>query len=255
MNSLLNGVLLFFVAIKTLQRKSLKFNQRFMKITYYGQSCFGIETNGKHLLFDPFISPNELAKHIVLDEVPCDYMLISHGHEDHIADAEYIAKNTNCKIISNFEIVSWFQGKGLENGHPMNTGGNWSFDFGKVKMVNAVHSSVLPDGTYAGNPIGFIIEMENKRFYYSGDTALHMDMKLIGEYWQPDLAFLPIGDNFTMGVDDAIIASEMIQCDQIIGMHYDTFGFIEIDQAAAIEKFKSNNKTLQLISIGDSIEI
>lgn len=225
-----------------------------MTITYYGQSCFGIETNGIHLLFDPFISPNELAKHIDLDSIQCDYMLISHGHEDHVADAEYIAKKTNGKIVSNYEIVSWFQSKGIENGHPMNTGGSWSFDFGQVKMVNAIHSSVLPDGTYGGNPVGFILNIEGKCLYFAGDTALTTEMKLIGEYWTPDLAFLPIGDNFTMGVDDAIIASDMIQCDRIIGMHYDTFGYIEIDKTAAKEKFQSNNKTLELISIGDSIE-
>lgn len=225
-----------------------------MKITYYGQSCFGIESNEIHLLLDPFISPNDLAKHIDLDSIACDYLLISHGHEDHIADAESIAKRTNCKIVSNYEIVSWFQNKGLTNGHPMNTGGSWSFDFGQLKLVNAVHSSVLPDGTYGGNPVGFIIELEGKRLYYAGDTALHADMNLIGEYWKPDIAFLPIGDNFTMGVDDAIIASDMIKCNNIIGMHFDTFGFIEIDKTEATEKFQSNNKSLQLISIGDSIE-
>lgn len=224
-----------------------------MKITYYGHSSFRIESNGTSLLFDPFITPNELAKGIDINEIPCDYMLISHGHEDHVADAVQIAKRTNCKVVSNFEIISWFASQGVENGHPMNTGGNWDFDFGKLKSVSAMHSSVLPDGTYAGNPGGFILELEGKRIYYAGDTALHMDMKLIAELWKPDLAFLPIGDNFTMGIDDAVIASQFIDCKNIVGMHYDTFPYIEIDHAEAKEKFNTAGKNLTLLTIGDSM--
>lgn len=224
-----------------------------MNITYYGHSSFGIESNGTNLLFDPFITPNALAKDIDVNQIPCDYMLISHGHEDHVADAVQIAKRTNCKVVSNFEIILWFEEQGVKNGHPMNIGGNWDFDFGKLKSVSAVHSSVLPGGTYAGNPGGFIIEIGGKRIYYAGDTALHMDMKLIAEFWKPDLAFLPIGDNFTMGIDDAVIASKFIDCDHIIGMHYDTFPYIEIDHAKAKEKFAAAEKKLTLMTIGDSL--
>ena len=178
--------------------------------------------------------------------------MLSHGHEDHVADAERIAKNTGAKIVSNFEIVSWYENKGIA-GHPMNIGGKWNFDWGTVKYVNAVHSSVLPDGTYGGNPGGFVIEIADKTFYYAGDTALTYDMKLLSEQYQLDFAFLPIGDNFTMGVEDALVASNFIKCDQIIGMHYDTFGYIEIDKSKAQTAFKNNNKELTLLTIGNHI--
>ncbi|MEQ8908547.1 MAG: metal-dependent hydrolase [Vicingaceae bacterium] len=226
-----------------------------MKITYYGHSCYLIESGEHKLLLDPFISANELAKEVSADNIDCNYMLITHGHEDHVADAEAIAKRTGAKIISNFEIVNWFQAKGLSNSHPMNHGGQWKFDFGTVKYVNAVHSSVLPDGTYGGNPGGFVLEIEGKTLYYAGDTALHMDMKLIGEFDQPDLAFLPIGDNFTMGVHDAAKAAEFIQCDKIIGMHYATFPYIDIDQEEAKRTFAAHGKELTLMKINSSVEL
>lgn len=224
-----------------------------MNITYYGHSCFGIEVNGKHLLFDPFISPNELAKHIDKETVKADYILISHGHEDHIADAVSIAKRTNALVICNWEIYVWLQKQGVENAHPMNTGGKKLFDFGSVKCVKAEHSSSMPDGTYGGNPMGFVVESNAGNFYYAGDTALTYDMKLIGEYRKIDFAFLPIGDNFTMGIDNAIICTEFINCSDIIGMHYDTFGFIKIDKTEALQKFERNGKKLTLMQIGETI--
>lgn len=226
-----------------------------MQFTFYGHACFAVEVEGKKLLFDPFISPNEKANAINVDEIEADYILISHGHEDHIADVESIAKRTGAKLISNFEIISWFGKKGIENGHPMNHGGSWEFDFGTVKYVNAVHTSSFPDGSYAGNPGGFIITSKEKKFYFSGDTALTMDMKLIGEYEKLDFAVLPIGDNFTMGVKDAIIAADFIQCNKIVGVHYATFGFIEIDHAKAISDFSITGKQLMLLEIGETIEI
>ncbi|TXB65954.1 metal-dependent hydrolase [Vicingus serpentipes] len=226
-----------------------------MELTFYGHACFSVKVNGKTLLFDPFITPNEKAKHIDVNSIQADYILISHGHEDHIADVETIAKRTGAKIVSNFEIVSWFNGKGLENGHPMNFGGSWNFDFGKVKYVKADHSSVMPDGAYGGNPGGFIISTDKGNFYYAGDTALHLDMKLTGEYQKLDFAVLPIGDNFTMGIDDAVIAADFIKCDKIIGVHYDTFGYIEINKEEAIQKFSEKNKELLLIEIGKTINI
>jgi len=224
-----------------------------MEITYYGQSCFMLNSKKGKILFDPFISPNELAKDIDVDAINCDYILLSHGHEDHVADAERIAKNCNATIVSNFEIVSWYEGKGFDKTHPMNLGGSWNFDFGKVKFVKAVHSSVLPDGTYGGNPGGFVLNIDGRTIYYAGDTALHMDMKLIGEYDKVDLAILPIGDNFTMGIDDAIRAADMVGCKNVIGMHYDTFPYIEIDHEEAKKKFKASGIDLTLINIGDSI--
>jgi L-ascorbate metabolism protein UlaG (beta-lactamase superfamily) len=225
-----------------------------MNITYYGHSCFGIEVNGKNILFDPFITPNELAKNIDATTVKADYILISHGHEDHIADAIAIAKRTGAKVVCNWEIHSWLNSKGITNTHPMNIGGKWKFDFGNVKCVAAVHSSSLPDGTYGGNPMGFIVEAAEGNFYYAGDTALTYDMKLIGDYRSINFAFLPIGDNFTMGVDNAIIAAEFIKCRKIIGMHYDTFGYIKVDKEQAIKKFENAGNSLTLFNIGETKE-
>jgi L-ascorbate metabolism protein UlaG (beta-lactamase superfamily) len=226
-----------------------------MKLSYYGHSTFLLEIKGLNLLFDPFITPNELAKDIDVNSIPADYILVSHGHEDHVADAVSIAKRTGATVVSNFEIVSWFEVQGVEKGHPMNHGGSWSFDFGSVKYVNAVHSSVLPDGTYGGNPGGFIISADEGNVYYAGDTALTYDMKLIGDTANISHAILPIGNNFTMGVDDAVRAAEFVGCKEIIGMHYDTFGYIEIDKEEAKGKFSTAGKTLTLLNIGETIDL
>ena len=226
-----------------------------MIITYLGHSCFTIEVNNSVLLFDPFISPNELASSIDIKKLMPDYILISHGHQDHIADAVSIAKQSGATIISNWEIVNWLSSQGVEKSHPMNIGGHWFFDFGKVKCVNAVHSSSMPDGSYGGNPMGFLLETKEGNIYYAGDTALTLDMKLIGDYKKIDIAFLPIGSNFTMGIDNAVIASDFIHCDKIIGMHYDTFGYIKIDQDEAFGKFAAAGKELLLLQIGNSITL
>ena len=226
-----------------------------MKLSYYGHSTFLMNVKGINILFDPFITPNELAKDVDVESIPADFILISHGHEDHVADAVSIAKRTGATVVSNFEIVTWFGTQGVEKGHPMNHGGTWSFDFGTVKYVNAVHSSVLPDGTYGGNPGGFIISTDEGNVYYAGDTALTYDMKLIGDTANLSYAILPIGDNFTMGMDDAVIAADFIGCDKIIGMHYDTFGYIEIDKEEAKGKFSSAGKTLTLLNIGETIDL
>ncbi len=223
-----------------------------MNITYYGHSCFGIEVSGKFLLFDPFITPNELAKGIDATKIKADYILISHGHEDHIADALSIAGRTGAKVICAFEIHTWLVKNGINNTHPMNIGGKWKFDFGNVKCVSALHSSSLPDGTYGGSPMGFIVELTEANFYFAGDTALTYDMKLIGEYRTINFAFLPIGDNFTLGIDNAIIAAEFIKCRQIIGMHYDTYDIIKIDKNEAVKKFELAGNELILFNIGES---
>ena len=225
-----------------------------MFITYFGHSCFMVDTGGKKLLFDPFISPNPLARHISLSTIQADYILVSHGHEDHTADLIELAKQTGATVISSFEIHSWLHKNGITNTHPMNTGGHWIFEFGKVKCVNAVHSNSLPDGTYAGSPMGFLIESNGGNFYYAGDTALHYDMKLIGDYKQIDFAFLPLGNNFTMGVDNAVIAADFIKCDKIIGMHYDTMPMIKIDHEEATRKFEATGKHLILMQVGETIE-
>jgi L-ascorbate metabolism protein UlaG (beta-lactamase superfamily) len=225
-----------------------------MEITYYGHASYMVKTGGKSLLFDPFISPNPLAKSIDINTLKPDYILISHGHEDHMADVETIAKNTGATLISNFEIIAWFAGKGIEKGHPMNFGGKWEFDFGTVKYVQAVHSSTMPDGKSGGHPGGFVIDTAEGCFYYAGDTSLTMDMQLIGNSKELGFAMLPVGDNFTMGIDDAIIASNYIKCRKIIGMHYDTFGYIEIDHEDAKRKFRNSEKELILFEIGETRE-
>ncbi len=225
-----------------------------MKITFYGHASLGIEVGGKNIIVDPYISPNPKASHIDINALKADYILLTHAHGDHIADVEAIAKNTNATIVSNAEITGYFANKGFET-HPMNHGGSWNFDFGKVKFVNAIHSSSFPDGSYGGNPGGFVIEGEHKNIYIAGDTALTFDMQLIPLRTNLDLAILPIGDNFTMDIDDAIIAADFVECDKILGYHFDTFGYIEIDHQEAVKKFFDAGKDLMLLEIGASIEL
>lgn len=221
-----------------------------MNITYYGHSCFVVETAGRKLLFDPFITPNDLAKSVDVDAIEADYILISHGHIDHVADAAAIAKRTGAKVISNFEIVEWLAGQGVKNGHGMNLGGGYDFDFGRVKYVTALHSSSLPDGTYGGNPGGFVVETMDGAFYYAGDTALTLDMELIGEEFDLKFAILPVGDNFTMGASDAARAAAFVGVTEVVGVHYDTFPPIRIDHDAARTVFEKADLNLHLLKIG-----
>jgi len=225
-----------------------------MKITFYGHASLGIQIKDTHILVDPFITGNENAKAIDINTLKADYILVTHAHEDHILDVEAIAKRTGAVIVSNYEIINHYQDLGLE-GHPMNHGGTWDFEFGSVKYVNAIHTSSFPDGKYGGQPGGFIIEGEHKNIYIAGDTALTMDMKLIPMQIKLDLAILPIGDNFTMGINDAIIASDFVQCDKVLGCHYDTFGYIEIDHEKAKQLFFEKGKDLMLLKIGESVEL
>ncbi len=223
-----------------------------MEITYYGHACFSAQVGNKSLLFDPFITGNELAKNVDVRKVPADYILISHGHQDHVGDAAEIAKRTGATIVSNFEITTWFNKQGLEKTHPLNHGGGYQFDFGRVKLVNALHSSSLPDGSYGGNPGGFVVESNEGNFYYSGDTALTLDMKLIGESTRLKFAALNLGDNFTMNVEDAVKAADFVKCNEVLGLHFDTFPPIRIDHAAAVKKFKAAGKDLRLLKPGES---
>jgi L-ascorbate metabolism protein UlaG (beta-lactamase superfamily) len=223
-----------------------------MKVTYYGHACFAAQVTGKTLLFDPFITGNELAKGIDVNKIPADYILISHGHGDHLGDTAAIAKRTGATIISNFEITVWLGHQGLTKSHPLNHGGSYPFDFGRVRLTNAIHSSSLPDGTYGGNPGGFVVESPEGNFYYSGDTALTLDMKLIGESTRLKFAALCIGDNFTMGVEDAVKAADFVRCDEVLGLHYDTFPPIKIDRPAAVTRFKAAHKNLHLLKPGES---
>jgi L-ascorbate metabolism protein UlaG (beta-lactamase superfamily) len=225
-----------------------------MKFTFYGHSCFELEIKGIKLLFDPFISPNELAKHIDVNSLKPDYILLSHGHGDHIADLFTIQQNSGAKVICIADIAGWLNGKGITNVHGMNIGGGYDFDFGRVKMVYALHSSSMPDGAYGGNPAGFVIYAEGKKVYFAGDTAVTYDMKLLADE-NLDWAILPIGDNYTMGVDDAIKATGFIDCKNVIGVHYDTFPVIKIDKEAAKAKFEKAGVKLSLPGIGESMEL
>jgi L-ascorbate metabolism protein UlaG (beta-lactamase superfamily) len=223
-----------------------------MEIKYYGHSCFSVTINNKQVLFDPFVTPNDLANNIIeVDSIPADYILVSHGHSDHIADCVRIAGRTGAKVICSWEISEWLHKQGISNTHPMNTGGKWNFDDFTVKCMAAHHSSGLPDGSYGGNPLGFLITTQDGNFYYSGDTALTLDMQLLPRWAKLNFAVLPIGDNFTMDAADAAECSRMIDCKNIIGVHYDTFGFIKIDHEKAKKAFEEVGAKLYLMKIGE----
>jgi len=226
-----------------------------MEITFYGHACFGLSSGNTHLVIDPFITDNPLAKDIDVNQINADYILVTHAHGDHVADVESIANRTKALIVSNYEIINHFGAKSLK-GHPLGAGGKKEFDFGTVKYVTAQHTSSFPDGTYGGNPGGFVINTPETCCYIAGDTALTMDMKLI-PMTSPklDFAILPIGDNFTMGYEDAVIASDFIACDTIIGCHFDTFGYIKINHEAAKKAFANKGKKLILMQIGETISI
>jgi L-ascorbate metabolism protein UlaG (beta-lactamase superfamily) len=223
-----------------------------MKYTYYGQSCFLLETANTKFLFDPFISQNPLASDIDMTKIEADYILVSHGHGDHLADLVTLAKQTKATVIAIPEIIDWLNKQGIENVHPMNFG-KYKFDFGTVRMVWATHSSGLPDGSYGGNPAGFVLEINGKQIYFAGDTGLTIEMKLLADLYQLDYAILPIGGNYTMDVDDAVIAANYINCDKIIGVHYNTFPVIAINMLGAIDSFRRAQKTLLLPKIGETI--
>jgi L-ascorbate metabolism protein UlaG (beta-lactamase superfamily) len=225
-----------------------------MKYTYYGQSCFLLEADGKKFLFDPFITPNPLASAIDITTIEADYILVSHGHGDHVADLVALAKQTGALVIAMVEVTSWAEKQGITNTHPMNFG-VMKFPFGKLRMVWATHSSSMPDGSYGGNPAGFVLETAGKTVYFAGDTALNADMRLLADLYKLDYAILPIGGNYTMDVDDALITTKYINCDHVIGVHYNTFPVIEIDTEEAVAKFEREHKQLYLPAIGETIEL
>lgn len=225
-----------------------------MKVIFYGHACFSVKSGGKTLLFDPFIRPNPLAASVDVESLRPDYILLSHGHADHVADAEEIARRSGATLIGNYEVLQWFGARGLEKMRPMNSGGGCDLDFGRITYTPAVHSSSMPDGTYGGHPGGFRVETKEGSFYYSGDTALTRDMELVALDGPLKFAALCIGDRFTMGVKDAVTAAEILGCTEILGVHYDTFPLIEIDHTAAKEAFARAGKTLHLMEIGSSGE-
>lgn len=228
-----------------------------MQIRYLGHSCFQLITNSARIVFDPFIRGNTLASEagIDIDEIEADYILVSHGHDDHTADLLYMAEKTGATVVCSWEIYAWLNKQGITHAHPMNIGGKWKFNFGTVKMTFAAHSSSLADGTYAGVAAGFIIEADGKTIYYAGDTALHNDMKLLREFHKIDWAILPIGDNFTMDYVDAGRAANFLGCRHVIAMHFDTFGFIKIDHTAVKKHFAEHGQDLHILPIGHTLTL
>jgi L-ascorbate metabolism protein UlaG (beta-lactamase superfamily) len=196
------------------------------RVTYLGHSGFVITSGNKTLVIDPFLTGNPLAKTKPQD-VSCDYVLLTHAHGDHFGDTLEIARRCRAIVVSNFEIVQYCSARGV-NGIAMNLGGGTSFPFGRVKMTPALHSSSFPDGTYGGNPAGFLLTIDGKKVYHAGDTALTQDMQFVGEEGI-DLAMLPIGDTFTMGIQDAVRALALVKPKHVIPIHYNTFPPIEVD--------------------------
>ena len=226
-----------------------------MKFTYYGHACFAVEAGGKTLLFDPFITPNPLAKSIDTTKIAADFILVSHGHGDHVADVVAIASRTGAMVIAPYEVGDWFEKKGVGNVQAMNHGGAAKTGFGRVKLTAAIHSSSMPDGSYGGNPAGFVVESTDGNFYYSGDTALTMDMQLIRDQTELRFAVFPIGDFFTMGIEDALRAADLVGTSKIVGVHYDTFPPIKLDRDAALKAARSAGKELLLPAIGETLEV
>jgi L-ascorbate metabolism protein UlaG (beta-lactamase superfamily) len=226
-----------------------------MKFTFYGHATFLIEVQGKKLLFDPFFTGNPSAKNIDVNSIEADYIFISHGHGDHTGDVVSIAKRTGAMCIAPAEAGKWLGNHGIEKVSSMNHGGPTNFEFGKVRCVNAVHSSSFNDGTYAGNPVGFVVNTPEGDFYYAGDTALTMDMQLIPLWAKLQFAILPIGSNFTMDVADAIHCSNFIQCKTVIGVHYNTWEIISINTEQSIKDFTTAGKTLLLPKVGETITV
>ncbi|KPJ60695.1 MAG: hypothetical protein AMJ46_05425 [Latescibacteria bacterium DG_63] len=210
------------------------------KLTYYGHSCFLVEGAGKKILIDPFITDNPLSP-VKKEQLSPDYIVVTHGHADHLGDSVEIAKSSGATVISNFEIATYVEKQGC-NMHPLHIGGGAQFDFGRAKLTIAHHGSCLPDGSYGGNPAGVVLEIDGKRIYHAGDTALFYDMKLIGQR-KVDVALLPIGDNFTMGPEDALEAVKLIRPTVVIPMHYNTFDIVKQDPATFKASVEKNTKS------------
>ncbi|MEZ4669803.1 MAG: metal-dependent hydrolase [Anaerolineae bacterium] len=198
-----------------------------IKITWLGHSAFALDIDGHPVLIDPFLTGNPLAA-AKADDLQAEIIFLSHAHGDHLGDTVSIAKRTGALVVSNFEICNWLNKQGVENTHAQNPGGGWNYGFIHCKFTVAHHSSSFPDGSYGGNPCGFVLNAAGKRLYFAGDTDLFSDMQLIGDS-VIDLAFLPIGDNFTMGPEDSLRAIKFIRPRYVIPIHYKTWPLIDQD--------------------------
>ncbi|NQW27026.1 MAG: metal-dependent hydrolase [Flammeovirgaceae bacterium] len=226
-----------------------------MDITFFGHNSFLIKSDVS-IFIDPFITPNPKAKEININEIIADFILITHGHMDHIADVDKILQHNDAKIIAIVEVAGWLAAQGHTRLHGLNFGGTYHFsNRTSAKFVQAVHSSSMPDGTYGGQPGSYIFKTQGKTIFIAGDTALHSDLKLFGALNSIDLAILPIGGNYTMDVEDAVHAAKFLGCEKVIGCHYNTFPEITIDHQSAIELFNSHKLDLMLLTIGEKISI
>ena len=217
-----------------------------ISVTWHGHATFSLNINGTHIVVDPFFAGNNPAAKTAVDAVDADFILQTHGHGDHIADTVALAKRTGATVIANFEICNWIAAKGHEKVHAMNTGGGYNFPFGRVKMTAALHSSGLPDGSYGGDPGGYLLMADGKTVYIAGDTALFSDMSLIGRAGI-DLAILPVGDNFTMGPEDSVLALDYLKPQMVVPCHYNTWPPIAIDVNTWAESVKQETAVTPII--------
>jgi L-ascorbate metabolism protein UlaG (beta-lactamase superfamily) len=225
-----------------------------MKLTFFGHSAFALEVGGRRILIDPFLTGNPLNT-IAADQVQCDYIVVSHGHGDHVGDTVQIAQRTNALVISNHEICQWLQKQGVPRTHDMHLGGSLRFDFGTLKLTIAHHGSVLPDGTYGGNPAGLLFKTAEGNVYHAGDTALFSDMSLIGAVGLK-AAILPVGDNYTMGPEDSLAAIRLLQPQLAIPCHYSTFPVIEQDITLWAEQVRQSTSAAPLVMApGSTVEL
>lgn len=223
-----------------------------VSVTWYSHACVLIESEGTRLLVDPFLTGNPLAP-VGADEISADVIFVSHGHGDHLGDTVAIAKRTGATVISNFEISNWLAAQGLTKLHPHHIGGGSNHPWGRVKLTIAHHGSALPDGSYGGNPCGFLFSVGGSKIYHACDTGLFYDMVLIGEEGL-DLAILPIGDNFTIGPDDALRAVKLLKPSKVLPIHYDTFDIIHQDPAAWKERVEKETSThVVLLKPGETL--